>query len=107
MPEDRNDLLGVLAVRKGWVQPAEVVAAQVALAVHPQRSLAAELVESGALAREKAAELEQLADAALKKAGGDAGKAIADNGGMPSAPPVGRSSDDVSTGSLKPVPFGD
>ena len=108
MPEDRNALLGVLAVRKGWVQSAEVVAAQVALAVSPQGTLAAELVASGALTPERAAELEKLADAALQKAGGDADQAIADNGGLGSlsAPPVG-SPDDVPTGSNKAVSFGD
>src|SRR5438552_305733 len=103
--EDRNALIGVLAVRKGWVQPAEVVAAHAALAVHPSRTLAAQLVASGALPRERERELEQLADGALSKAGGDVGKAIADNGGLP---PVGpRSPEDVSTGSLKPVSLGD
>ena len=103
---DRNDLLGLLAVRNGWVQPAEVVAAHVALAV-TKRSMTAELIESGALPAARQPELEQLADAALKKAGGDVGKAIAENGGSASAPPVGPSPDDVKTGSNPAVPFGD
>lgn len=106
MAGDRNDLLGLLAVRKGWVQPAEVVAAQVALAI-TKRSLAAELVESGALPAGRQAELEKLADAAIAKAGGDVGKAIAENGGTGAPPPVGPSKDDVATGGHKAVSFGD
>src|SRR4051812_31138656 len=82
MAEDRNALLGVLAIRKGWAQPAEVLAAQQALGVHKDRDLAQELVDAKALTLERARELEALADKAMKEAGGDAGRAIAANGGM-------------------------
>ena len=98
MPEDRNDLLGVLAVRKGFVQQADVTAAQVSLAVDPQRTLTAELVEAGALPRERASELEALADSALRKAGGDARKAIAESGGAQPAPPVAPAAQGASFG---------
>jgi hypothetical protein len=82
MTEDRNALLGVLAVKNGWAQPAEVVAARAALALHPDRTLAGELAAAGALSREREKELEALAEKALAAAGGNAGKAIAANGGM-------------------------
>ena len=93
MPDDRNALLGVLAVRRGWVQPAEVVAARQAL----KGSLAAQLGAMGALTAERVAELEKLADAALAKSGGNASKAIADNGGQLPPPQAGRSFGDDDT----------
>src|ERR1700704_4286986 len=82
MPEDRNALIGVLAVKRGWAEPAEVLAAQVAVKARADRTLAAELVASGALSREREKELETAADRALTQAGGNVQKAIAANGGL-------------------------
>jgi hypothetical protein len=82
MPEDRNALLGVLAVKRGWAQPAEVIAAQMAAKARPGRTLAAELAASGALSREREKELEAAADRALAQAAGNVRKAIAANGGL-------------------------
>ena len=104
MVEDRDALVGVLAVRRGWVQPGEVGAAQVALAMNPRGTLSAELVASGVLSRERSLELERLADGALSKAGGDVRQAIADNGGLA---PAAVSEDEIPTDSHKAVPFGD
>jgi hypothetical protein len=110
MAEDRNALLGVIAVKKGWVQPAEVIAAQMAVKVRPGRTLAAELAASGALSREREKELEAAADRALGQAG-SAQKAIAANGGLEvlSPPAAGKKDlfiDDESTVMRTPAKSG-
>src|SRR5438105_14018870 len=94
MAEDRNALLAVLAVKRGWAQPAEVLAAQVALGVHRDRDLAQELVDAGAVTVERARDLESLADKALAQAGGNAAKAIAANGGIGVIAPASKPFDD-------------
>ena len=81
MAEDLNTLLGVLAVQRGFASAADVMAASVAVSMDPSRSLADELCESGVLARERAKELELLAEQQVAACGGDVDKAVAANGG--------------------------
>jgi hypothetical protein len=77
MPRDRNTLLGVLAVARGLARPAEVIAAQQAVAVDPRRTLVKELQ----LSPDGELELEEAAQEALLAANGNVQKAIAANGG--------------------------
>lgn len=81
MAEDRNTLLGVLAVQRGFASAADVLAASVSVSMDPMRSLADELWESGVLQRPRAQELEGLAEQQIAACGGDLDKAIEANGG--------------------------
>lgn len=126
MAEDRNSLLGLIAVRKGWAQPADVLAAQTQLRVKPEGSLAEELIAAGVLSRDRAVDLELLCGKALANAGGSVQGAIEAHGGLQSLALTGQdlpfvrgdddeptrlgrpaSEEDVETGASKPVSFGD
>lgn len=118
MTLDRNALLALLAVRRGFTQPAEVLAAQSAMAAHPATSLAAELVRSGVLTDERARELELVADKALSQAGGDLARALEQSGkSWAGRPPAGLGleedlasqppgEDELQTGQSAPLAFG-
>jgi hypothetical protein len=82
MAQDKNTLLGLLAVARGWAQPSEVLAAHQALAVDPRRTLAKEL----SLSPDRELELEEAAQESLEAANGNISRALAALK-VPSGPP--------------------